>query len=163
MSFQTYSNWNGANQYETFLEAYNAWKLDSTIWKISFEFNGVDMIWCPKMKSDRWHRLSEERIGKMLQQYADEHDLSKVYWILQTSANKLDLVLRWKALVASGEFSEERCSKVMITFDVSEVILQIYSRIMNGEITQDEGFAIEYTTCIHEVMSNEDFLERFSK
>jgi len=87
MEFQTRNEAGKLQFFSTLLEAYNAWKLDKTIWKIScFDDNYKSDRWRPKTKhfSDIWNEESERTIDNLCQEYKDEINPDIIYWIHQT-------------------------------------------------------------------------------
>ena len=83
--FQTYSDVNGVTFYNSFIEAFNAYQNDKTIWKISFDFQGREMIWRPKTKNDIWK--NEDCLMNLSEEYAAEQNPRKVFWIRQSACN----------------------------------------------------------------------------
>jgi hypothetical protein len=65
---------------EAFVKGSNMVNLE----KISFDFEGMEYRIRPKLKSNKWNSLSEERLNEMSQEYKDEPLKStKIFWINQ--------------------------------------------------------------------------------
>jgi len=122
MSFQTRSDVNGLGFFGTFNEAFNAWKKDNTIWKISFDADGTHMRWRPKIKKDVWD--NEDCLENLLEEYANELNLEKVYWVWQSACD----IEYWEQLIQMqdvGEITEEEADKLLDRANIKCVMTEV--------------------------------------
>jgi hypothetical protein len=81
--FQTRNDVGIIRVFPTFMEAYQAWKQDPTIWKISFNDNdGIPMRWVVKTKADQWE--NEDVLLGLNPEYANNPDRHAIYWVFQS-------------------------------------------------------------------------------
>lgn len=97
MEFQTRSEVNGIERYETFKQAYDAWLLDPTIWKISI--NG--MIYKPIKKNLEGNKQLEEKLCELSSDYEKEKDMNAIYWTEQFSGG--DII---ESVISNSEFKK---------------------------------------------------------
>lgn len=84
IEFQTRSDTKGLIFFKTFAAAYEQWKKDDTIWKISFhDHDGKEYRFRPKRISDVWGNLSEEKICSLNEVYKLTSDQNAIFWIDQ--------------------------------------------------------------------------------
>jgi hypothetical protein len=77
MSVQTRSDKNGIEIHSSVKAACEAWKLDPTIWKISFTDKEGEHRFRLKYKKALWNHISEDKLCKLSKEYeaANDHDL----------------------------------------------------------------------------------------
>ena len=129
--FQTCSHINGTNIYKTFIEAFNAYKEDKSIWKISFDdADGTSMRWRPKTKSilDIWE--NEDCLLNLSATYSAEQDTNRVFWVWQ------------------------------LAIDV-EYFCELIAKRNRGEITHNECSRLNDRANIKCVLTEEEFVNRF--
>ena len=123
MAFQTRSDVNGLSFFGTFNEAFNAWKEDDTIWKISFDdADGTDMRWRPKTKKDVWD--NEDCLENLSEEYANEPNLEKVYWVWQ-SACDMKYLQELIQMQDAGEITEEESHKLLDRANIKCVMTEV--------------------------------------
>ena len=129
MEFQTRSDETGLLFFSTLQDAYDMWKKDPTIWKISWYDGTNDYRWRPKTKQEDWSPESEERLANMSEKYKNAKN-TEIFWVQQyiMPPNHQDLF--------------EKFAKKQIT---------------------DSEFEKEYSKCcLEEVLSDEEFRQRFN-
>lgn len=79
MSYQTRSNDGETLRFASFLEAYDAWKNNRDIYKISFG-DGINNRWLVKIPTqNRWHEQCEELLESLNSTYS--RTSNKIFWI----------------------------------------------------------------------------------
>jgi hypothetical protein len=127
MVFQTRNEAGGTVQHQKFMDAIQAYERDPTIWKISFDYNGINYRWRPKTKSDIWE--NEDCIMNLSEQYARELNRHRLFWVFQVSI----------------PYNHEDLIRMHI----------------NGVITREERERLWDRACIREVITNEEFINRY--
>ena len=136
----------GTKTWNCFLDAYNAWKEDDSIWKLSFkdprglqalenpyarmglsDQQGINMRWRPKTKKDIWE--NEDCLDNLSVEYANEIDIERVYWVWQHA--------------------------------MSPIFKELNQKLDNGEITWEEFEKLNSRTSIQQVLTDEEFLNQF--
>ena len=81
--FQTRNDYGEIMHYSTFIEAYNAYIIDPTIWKISFELDdGQRNRWVTKKTTDTWSVYCETKLRELSPIYNNEHG-TRNFWVHQ--------------------------------------------------------------------------------
>ena len=115
--FQTCSHDYGTQFYTTFLDAFEAYKNDKSIWKISWD---DCHRWRPKAKKDIWE--NEETLVNLSEEYADEENVSRVFWVWQlTIPENCDELF---AMEKNGEITKEEMNKQWDRACIKSVITQ---------------------------------------
>jgi hypothetical protein len=124
MAFQTRSDVNGLSFFGTFNEAFNAWKEDDTIWKISFDdADGTHMRWRPKTKKEAWE--NEDCLENLLEEYANEQNLEKVYWVWQSAHDDINYLEQLIQMQYAGEITEEERNKLLDRANIKCVMSEV--------------------------------------
>jgi len=123
MAFQTLTYENVVSSFNTFNDAFNAWKADNSIWTISFRLkDDTEMRWRPKTKKEAWE--NEDCLENLLEEYANEQNLEKVYWVWQSAC---DIKYR-KELIQmqdAGEITEEEAHKLLDRANIKCVMTEV--------------------------------------
>jgi hypothetical protein len=123
MAFQTRTDEGELRSFDTFSEAFNAWKEDNSIWKISFsDADGTLMRWRPKTKKDAWE--NEDCLENLSKEYANEPNLEKVYWVWQSACD----IKYWEQLIKmqdAGEITEEESHKLLDRANIKCVMTEV--------------------------------------
>lgn len=123
MAFQTRSEVNGLNVFDTFIEAFNASKADKTIWKISFDdADGTDMRWRPKTKNDVWG--NEDCLENLSPEYAMEQNLGRVFWVWQTICPDMEYMEELMQKEEAGEITNAEADKMMERANIKCVLTE---------------------------------------
>lgn len=72
----------GCNYFSSVKEAYEAWKTDKNIWKISFDDKEGEHRYRPKLRSSLFNLKSEERMCQLSQTYKNATP-SALFWVDQ--------------------------------------------------------------------------------
>ena len=124
MAFQTRSDVNGLGFFDTFNEAFNAWKEDNSIWKISFRNrDGTWMRWRPKTKKEAWE--NEDCLENLLEEYANEQNLEKVYWVWQSAHDDINYLEQLIQMQYAGEITEEERNKLLDRANIKCVMSEV--------------------------------------
>lgn len=100
MAVQIRSETTGLGFVSDVKSAYNAWKKDSNIWKISWD----GYRFRPKTKEDRWDPKTEERLAELCPQYRDAK-MEEIFWVDQKILPHPD-VLRSRNTMSEEEFDQ---------------------------------------------------------
>jgi hypothetical protein len=110
--------------FDTFKKAFDAYKKDPTIYKISWRKNR----WLPKSKSDVWEPHSEDKLKTLSKKYELEKNINAIYWVHQSvMPNRLP----------SKAYFDDR-------------------------LTKKEQETLWDSDCLQEIITEEEFLQRFN-
>jgi hypothetical protein len=123
MAFQTRSDVNGLGFFDTFNDAFNAYKADNTIWKISFDdADRTHMRWRPKTKKDVWE--NEDCLGRLSEEYANEPNLEKVFWVWQSVCD-MKYLKKLIQMQNAGEITREESDKLLDRANIKCVMSEV--------------------------------------
>ena len=125
MAFQTRSEITGIEYFNSFLEAFNNYKEDQTVWKISFDNkDSVHMRWRPKKKGNVWD--NEDCILNLSVEYTNEQNLDRIYWV-------------WQDLMPEEVYMEELLRRKQTGEILEEEYKRLWDRAcIRGVLTEEE-------------------------
>lgn len=80
MEYQTRNEMGELRFFATFQRAFEAYRADRTIFKISWHQNR----WTLKTKAEAWVPYLENKLEKISEKYAQEKERDKAYWVHQS-------------------------------------------------------------------------------